>query len=236
MPIKKMLALCIPALLFLSFTAIMVKQGRGAQPLAVSAPAVSAGPTLIIDAGHGGSDGGAVSAVNGRTESGINLDIALKTRELCRLFGIAPVMTRSSETLDYPQEMDSLHKKKVWDQKTRAAQINAVSNALLLSIHQNNYPDARPSGSQVLYGTADGSQEFAKLTHDNLTRYLCPENRRVAAPISEKVYLFQQIRCPAILVECGFLSNPGEAEKLASPSYQSTIAVVLFASCLQYIS
>lgn len=214
----------------------MIKQGRGAQPLAASAPAASAGPTLIIDPGHGGLDGGAVSAVNGCTESGINLDIALKTRDICRLFGIAPVMTRSSESLDYPQEQDTIHKKKVWDQKTRAAQINAVPNALLLSIHQNNYPDARPSGTQVLYGAATGSKEFAELTHDKLSRYLCPENRRVAAPISKSIYLFQQIQCPAILVECGFLSNPGEVEKLSSPAYQRTIAVILLASCLQYIS
>ena len=234
MPVKKIMVLCIPALLFLSFTAIMIRQGRGAQSLAVSAPVTSVGPTLIIDAGHGGADGGAVS-VNGRTESGINLDIALKTRELCRLFGFTPVMTRDTETLDYPQEMDTLHKKKVWDQKTRVALINDIPNALLLSIHQNNYPDARPSGSQVLYGAADGSMELAKLTHDNLSCCLCPENRRVAAPVSKNVYLFQQIQCPAILVECGFLSNPGELEKLTSPAYQREIAVILLASCLQYI-
>ena len=235
MPVKKILVLCIPALLFLSFTAIMIGQGRGAQTLAVSAPAMSAGPTLVIDAGHGGADGGAVAG-NGRLESEINLDIALKTRELCRLFGYAPVMTRDSETLDYPQEMDTLHKKKVWDQKARVELINTVPNALLLSIHQNNYPDARPSGAQVLYGAADGSKELAELTHDNLNRYLYPENRRVAAPISKKIYLFQQIQCPGVLVECGFLSNPGELAKLTSPSYQSTIAVILLASCLQYLS
>ena len=212
----------------------MIRQGRGAQTLAVSAPVASAGPTLIIDAGHGGADGGAVS-VNGRTESGINLDIALKTRELCRMFGLAPVMTRDSETLDYPQEMDTLHKKMVWDQKTRVALINDVPNALLLSIHQNNFPDARPSGPQVLYGAADGSMELAKLTHENLNCCLYPENRRVVAPISEKTYLFQQIRCPAVLVECGFLSNPGEAAQLSSPVYQREIAVILLASCLQFI-
>lgn len=234
MTAKKALVLCIPALLFLSITAIIIKQGREAQPLAASAPAVSAAPTLILDPGHGGADGGAVSCT-GRPESGINLDIALKTRDLCRLFGLAPEMTRSSETLDYPQEMNSIHKKKVWDQQTRIAQINAVPNALLLSIHQNNYPDARPSGAQVLYGSAAGSQEFAELTHDNLCRYLCPENRRVAAPIQKSVYLFQQIQCPAILVECGFLSNPAEEAKLASPVYQNEIALILLASCLQYI-
>ena len=231
---KKILALCIPALLFLGITAIMIKQGRGAQALPVSAPAATTRPTLIIDPGHGGADGGAVAG-NGRLESEINLEIALKTRELCRLFGFAPVMTRSSYELDYPTEMDTLHKKKVWDQRTRIALINGVPNALLLSIHQNNYPDARPSGCQVLYGAADGSRELAKLTHENLSCCLCPENRRVAAPVSKTVYLFQQIQCPAILVECGFLSNPGELEKLTSPAYQREIAVILLASCLQYI-
>lgn len=235
MSAKKALVLAIPALLFLCITAIMIGQGREAEPLAVPAAAAARAPTLVIDPGHGGLDGGAVS-VNGQPESGVNLAIALKTRDLARLFGLAPVMTRSGEALDYPQTLDTIHQKKVWDQNTRIELINSVPNALLLSIHQNKFPDPRPSGCQVLYGSVDGSQDYAQLTHDNLCRFLCPENRRVAAPISKSIYLFQKIQCPAILVECGFLSNPGEAEKLLTPDYQRSVAVLLLASCLQYIS
>lgn len=189
----------------------------------------------MIDPGHGGLDGGAVSP-DGLTESGLNLAIALKTREIARLFGNEPVMTRTSETLDYPETEQSIHDKKVWDQKQRVARINAVENAVLLSIHQNKFPDRRPRGTLVLYGKADGSKQLAELTHSNLTELLYPENRRVAAPVSDSIYLMKHLRCPAILVECGFLSNPEETQLLRSDSYQTKLALILYSSYLQYFS
>ena len=190
---------------------------------------------LVIDPGHGGLDGGAVSA-DGIEESGINLAVSERVYALCQLFGIPACMTRDSETLDYPAEAVTIHDKKLWDQKRRAELVNSYEAAILLSIHQNMYPDPRPSGSQVYYGKCEGSTEFGTLLHDNLIRHLCPGNRRVAAPISDRIYLLKAVRCPAVLAECGFLSNPEEAVKLSDGSYQTALAAVIFASYLQYIS
>ena len=106
----------------------------------------------------------------------------------------------------------------------------------MISIHQNLYPDARPSGTQVLYADSAGSAELATLTHENLRLALCPESRRVAVPASDSIYLLKHVNCPAIIAECGFLSNPDEAEKLLSDEYQTEIAAILCASYLQYLS
>ena len=219
-------------LLFLLVTAIVAGKGTPAGKAAVSV--CRDGSVLVIDAGHGGLDGGAVSA-DGRKESVINLAIAQKLALLCRFFGQSCVMTRSTEEFDYPAEAVSIHDKKVWDQQRRVALVNATADALLISIHQNKYPDARPSGVQVLYAASAGSDAFAELTHENLRRALCPESRRVAIPAGSAIYLMKHVQCPAILAECGFLSNPDEAAKLSDPSYQTKLATILCASCMQFI-
>lgn len=223
-------------LLFSLITAIIVSVIRNKDEtnnVPVMGVVPRAAPTLVIDAGHGGLDGGA-SAADGTLESAVNLEIARRAEALARLFGVRTVMTRDSEELDYPDESATIHAKKVWDQKTRVELINATENAVLLSIHQNKFPDARPSGTQVLYAKTEGSADFAELTHANLIACLCPENRRVAAPISDSIYLMKSVNCPAILVECGFLSNPTEAAKLKTGEYQTALATVLVASYLQY--
>lgn len=228
----------IPALILLHFlliTAIIILicKGRGEPGVVPAMAARAAEPTLVIDAGHGGADGGA-SAADGTVESLINLQIALRMEQISKLFGVHTVMTRTGETLDYPAEADTIRKMKNWDQKTRVALINSTENAVLISVHQNKYPDARPSGSQVLYAKTAGSPAFAEIAHANLIHALNPENRRVAAPISDRIYLMKYVNCPAILVECGFLSNPAEAAKLGTGEYQTELAAALIGSYLQY--
>ncbi len=192
-------------------------------------------PLLLIDAGHGGLDGGAVSA-DGVKESCINLSIAQRLCDLCRFLGVKTAMTRTDEELPYPSEAASIREKKVWDQHRRVELANSSEHAVLISIHQNLYPDPRPNGTQVIFAGTQSSAEFAALTHENLRQQLCPENRRVPVPANDNIYLLKRIKCPAILVECGFISNPEEARKLLSPDYQIGIAAVLCASYLQYVS
>ena len=236
--LKKLRVPAAAVLLFSALTAIMI-------PIyieSLNAPAIpasnqdttAAALTLILDPGHGGLDGGAVAA-DGTKESTLNLEIAFRTRQLAELFGLPSIMTRKKEELEYPDPDATIHAKKVWDQKNRVELINRFQNALLLSIHQNRFPDSRPKGSQVLYAKNSGSKEFAEITHYNLIAQLNPENRRVAAPISDSIFLMKQVHCPAILVECGFLSNPSETERLKSIHYQNSLAVVLLGSCLQYL-
>ena len=233
--LKKLRIPALILLLFLLITAIIIIICKGrAEPEAVPTIAATNTPlTLVIDAGHGGADGGA-SAADGSVESLINLQIALRMEQIAKLCGIRTVMTRTDEALSYPAEADTIRKKKNWDQKTRVALINATENAVLISVHQNTYPDTRPSGSQVLYAKADGSREFAGIAHANLINALNPENRRVAAPISDRIYLLKSVSCPAILVECGFLSNPSEAAKLGTGEYQTELAAALIGSYLQF--
>ena len=230
---KKLVLPLTIALLFLAATAII---RTGGLRRSVPASAAETRPAmLVIDPGHGGLDGGA-SAADGTTESGINLAIALRLRDLCLLYGLPCKMTRTSEALEYPPELGTIHEKKVWDQQQRLAMTQETRNSVLLSIHQNYYPDRRPSGIQVLYAETAGSEQLGTVIHDNLLRSLCPECRRVLMPAGKSIYLMKQVQCPAILVECGFLSNPEEAAQLASCAHQTKIAAVLLASYLEFES
>ena len=188
---------------------------------------------LIIDPGHGGADGGA-SAADGTLECDLNLDIALRLDALASFWGVDTVMTRRSSQIDYPAEAQTLSAKKKADQHARAALIDSISDGVLLSIHQNNYPSSSPSGIQIFYGGEAQSASFAALMQDNFISRICPENRRVAAPIDDSIYLMRTARCPSVLVECGFLSNPRELEMLKNASYRTKLAVVMLASYMEF--
>ena len=188
--------------------------------------------TLVIDPGHGGIDGGAVSA-EGVRESDINLAVSQRLNALAGLFGVDSYLTRSDEgetpgnARDYSEHAELVR---------RVEEINSVPDGVLISIHQNCYPSPQPSGAQVLYSAYPGSERFGKLCHANLVSCLEPENRRVAEPAPKKLYITANVKCPAILAECGFMSNPGDVERLCDAEYQTALAAVLLASYLQYIS
>ncbi len=188
---------------------------------------------LIIDPGHGGADGGAVAA-DGTLECDINLDIALRLEALAAFWGVDTVMTRDAAEIAYPEDVRTIAAKKRADQSARIDLINGISGGILLSIHQNNYPAPQPCGPQVFFSDNPGSDRFAAIVQENLTGKLAPDNRRVAAPVSERVFLMKKIHNTAVLVECGFMSNPAELEKLESESYRLKLAATFLASWLQY--
>ena len=130
-----------------------------------------------------------------------------------------------TDAASYSEHEDLVHRTEI---------INAAPNAILFSIHQNCYPTGQPSGPQVLYAATESSESLGKLTHQNLIGCLYPGNRRVAEPASRKLYVLNHVSCPAILVECGFLSNLSDLGKLSDSSYQTTLSAVLMASYLQY--
>ena len=203
-------------------------------PETVPAGAVNSENVLVIDAGHGGEDGGAVAA-DGTLESDLNLDIALRLEALARFWGVETRMTRESSEIDYPSSAQTLAAKKKADQDARVSLINDTPGSVLLSIHQNNYPAPSPHGIQVFFGVNSGSEDLASAMQNNLTHQLCPENRRVAEAIDEGIYLMRKAQCRAVLVECGFLSNPDELSKLKTEDYRMELASVMLASYLQYI-
>ncbi len=200
----------------------------------VFASGKSDGPVLVIDAGHGGEDGGAVS-LSGVYESEINLDISQRMAALSGLTGIEFTMTRDSDDIEYPSELKSTSKRKKYDQKKRVELINGMSNAILISVHQNFYPHKSPHGPQSFYSDNEGSDSLAALIQDSMNMALYPENRRIAMPVADNVYLFKNVKCPAVLVECGFISNPEESSLLDTESYRLKIAAVLISSYLKYL-
>jgi len=188
---------------------------------------------LVIDAGHGGEDGGAVS-VSGVAESTINLSIALKLEQLFGLYGVSPILLRTEDISLHDDDVTTLREKKVSDLHNRVEHIESLSNVTLISIHQNAYTTSNCTGAQVFFSNPDLSLPFAKTVQETLRLTLDTENRRVAAQIPDSVYLMNHISCRAVLVECGFLSNPQEDLLLQSEEYQTKIAASLLASWLQY--
>lgn len=192
-------------------------------------------PVLVLDPGHGGEDGGAVS-VTGTHESVINLEIALDAADLAGLTGVPYKLTRASEDIAYPPELKSTAKRKVYDQKSRVSFINGTAGAVLLSIHQNIYPKKSVHGPQTFYAKTQGSDVLASLLSESLDAALLPGNDRPTKPIAEKIYLMKNVNCPAVLVECGFLSNPEEARALDTKEYRLRVAAALTSAFLRYLS
>ena len=187
--------------------------------------------TLVLDAGHGGIDGGAISD-SGLKESDINLQIALKTEALVRFLGIDTVMTRETDTDNSDNNAYSEHDNLV--QRVKLA--NSTENAVLISIHQNKFPSAVVSGAEVMYSDNDDSKALGLITQDNLVTLLDSSNRRVARPAPKELLLTSSVECPTILVECGFMSNPQEVQKLASNDYQLKLAAILAGSYIQFLN
>ncbi len=180
--------------------------------------------TIIIDAGHGGVDGGATSC-SGILESKTNLEIALRLNDLMHLLGMNTLMIRTSDMSVYT-EGNSIAAKKVSDLKERVRIVNTAENAILVSIHQNHFTDSRYSGAQVFFSNNSDSISLSEKMQDQLIKSLNQGSRRRAKK-ADGIYLMQKINCPGILIECGFISNPVEDAKLNSAQYQKKLCCVI---------
>lgn len=190
--------------------------------------------TIILDAGHGGADGGAVAA-DGTAESGINLAVTLRLRDVFALMGRETVMTRRDEESLADADSETLRQQKVSDTKNRVALINSVANGRLISIHQNTlagHPEVH--GAQVFFGKVEGSSERAVAVQQTLNETVNAGNEKTAKPIESDVYIMSHAQCPAILVECGFLSNEAEAGRLMTEEYQTVLALSIAGGYLQH--
>lgn len=187
---------------------------------------------VIIDAGHGGVDGGATSCT-GVLESQINLEIAKRLDDLMHLLGIQTKMIRITDTSVYT-EGESIAAKKVSDLKKRVKIVNEMENAILISIHQNNFSDQRYWGAQVFYADTAGSKELANKIQAQMKSTLNPGSKRNIKK-ADSVYLLNHINNVGVLVECGFLSNPQEEAKLRSKEYQLQLCSVIASSCSDYL-
>lgn len=191
-------------------------------------------PSIIIDAGHGGEDGGAVS-VTGKKESTINLEIAQKTDILLGFLGEAPLMLRSEDISLHDSSAQTLREKKVSDLRNRVEAANQNPASIFVSIHQNSYPESKYRGSQVFYAPTGGSKQLAEEIQKAISQHLQPNNTRQAKQIPESVYLMNHIKNTAVLAECGFLTNPDEEQLLQKNEYQCKISLILATTLIQYI-
>ena len=188
---------------------------------------------IVIDAGHGGIDGGTTSCT-GVLESKINLDIALKLEDLLHLLGMHTIMIRTEDVSIYT-EGESIASKKVSDLRNRVRIINETNNAVLVSIHQNYFDQQQYSGAQVFYAGTAHSENLAKSMQSIFVKVLNPGSNRQAKK-ANGMYLLKHINCPGVLIECGFLSNPAEESKLLSDAYQKKICCVIASALSSFLT
>ena len=190
--------------------------------------------TVILDAGHGGEDGGAV-AKDGTIEKDVNLQI---TEDIALYFdwlGMPYRTIREGDSLIGDNSLATVRKRKVSDLHRRMAIVNETADAVLLSIHQNMFPVEKYHGTQVFYApNVDGSKELADCIQASVTGALQPDNNRQTKPTEGTVYLLDQATKISVMVECGFLSNPSESERLKDPVYQSAISYCITKGVCEY--
>ena len=187
---------------------------------------------IIIDAGHGGIDGGATSCT-GALESAINLEIALRLNDLMRFLGYETVMIRTTDTSIYT-DGSSIAAQKVSDLKERVRIVNETEGAILVSIHQNTFSDSRYGGAQVFYGSNADCKALATNLQNSLVETVNPGSKRVCKK-ANGVYLMEHIDACGVLIECGFLSNPEEEAMLRSTDYQKKLCCVIGAALSAFI-
>ena len=195
-------------------------------------------PLLILDPGHGGEDGGA--AVGGALEKDLNLAVSLRIADLCTLFGLPVRMTRTQDVLlyDYYHDLENYRgKQKTYDLKNRVRMAEESGAAVLLSVHMNQFPQTSCRGMQVYYSpNTDASAELAERIRQSARMRLDPDNRRETKKATDAIYLLKRVRIPAVLAECGFLSNPDERELLCTPDYQERLAAALFVPTAEFLA
>lgn len=190
-------------------------------------------PTVILDAGHGGEDGGAVSQA-GAAEKSLNLSIALTLGDMLRACGVDVVYTRTDDSGLYDGAVPG--HRKMTDLKNRLAVREKYPDAIFLSIHMNTFSDPRYDGMQIFYSVNDPTSEtLAELLRETNRTYLQPENQRACKAANSSIYLLDRAQGTSVLAECGFLSNPDEAARFMTAEYREQVAAVLCVGILNYL-
>ena len=193
-------------------------------------------PVFIIDPGHGGEDGGAEGS--GVLEKELNLQISKSLYDICTIFGYKADLTRNKDTLLYDHFGDLSNyrgKKKTYDLRNRIRIAEESGSELYIGIHMNKFPKEQYRGLQVYYsGNTESSKDAAILIQSYAKKYIMPENNREIKKATNAIYILNRIKIPAVLIECGFLSNPDECAALKTPEYRLKLASVIFASSSEY--
>jgi len=217
---------CVCSLLFGAFFFVEWKDTfNNQQSVSGSAPL----PTVVLDAGHGGEDGGAVSASGEIVEKNVNLAITLYLKDLLEANGFPVRLTREDDRLLYDRTVDYHGRKKALDLAARRKIAEETENCVLVSIHLNAFPLEQYRGLQVWYSpNHESSLLLAEQVQATVREGLQPDNHRKVKAATSSIYLLHHAACPALLIECGFLSNAEEAALLGNVDYQQQLAFLIF--------
>lgn len=190
---------------------------------------------VLANSAHGGFDGGA-SASDGTVEKDINLQISQKLCALLRFNGYNVIMTRESDTGTEDDESAAIAKRKKSDLSNRLQIMNDNPDAIFVSIHLNKFTTSAANGAQVFYTkNYDEAYKLANAVQTNITTLIQPQNTRVVKQGTDSTYLLKNATVPAVIVECGFLSNKAELEKLKSDDYQSQMAFAICGGIINFL-
>ena len=193
-------------------------------------------PQIILDAGHGGFDGGAV-ADDDTAEKDINLNICLALEGILKQNGYDVIMTRSEDISTEDQNIKPGTSRKKSDLSNRLTLMSEYPDSLFVSIHLNKFTTSAASGSQVFYsGNCEDSKLLGEYIQGSIISLLQPENKRVNKKATSSTYLLYNATVPAVLVECGFLSNGDELLKLKNTDYQKKMAFCIFCGITEYFN
>lgn len=224
-----------PQLVLLVIICLIATFGYVKSAIAPTSADASRPKTIIIDAGHGGFDGGA-SAADGTVEKDINLHISKKICAMLRLNGYKVIMTRSEDTGTEDDESAAIAKRKKSDLSNRLQIMKDNPDAIYVSIHLNKFTTSAANGAQVFYTkNYKEAQSLAQSVQQSITTLIQPENTRVVKQGTDSTYLLKNAVVPAIIVECGFLSNKAELEKLKDDNYQSQMAFAVVGGIMDYL-
>ena len=182
---------------------------------------------LIIDAGHGGMDGGAVGTA-GTLEKDVNLKVAMYLKELAEKNGKKVIMTREEDISLHTTESTKVRNQKRSDLENRRQVLQNNNTGIFVSIHMNKYESENVKGAQVFYADNEQSRNLATKTQNSLIKGLADGNKRVAKPAPSNLYIFKGCNSTAVVVECGFLSCPEEEKLLATEEYQRKLAQCIY--------
>ncbi len=189
--------------------------------------------TVVIDPGHGGEDGGAVND-DGLLEKNLNLSISKAVADLLNFLGYDIKLTRVDDN-DLSNGEATIHSRKVADMKKRLEIYNSSDDNVVISIHQNKFTDSKYSGTQIFYSpNTENSRQLAENIKLSIKSLLQPDNERETKAADKGIYLLKNAKVPAVIVECGFISNPEECKKLKDVNYQKQISHCIVLGFLEY--
>ena len=202
--------------------------------LPTSGSAASDKPVIVLDAGHGGMDSGAVGSA-GTLEKDINLSIVLALRDMFEMSGFEVVLTRDQDISIYSDGVEGIRNQKLSDMDNRLKIIQSYPDSIFLCVHQNNFTDPRYFGAQMFYNNNHpNNRTLAQIMQNSFVR-LQPDNDREIKLSGEELFLLNTNKNPSRMIECGFLSNPEEEASLSTWEYQQKVAFTIYSGVMEYL-